>query len=116
MTTTEIAKNTATPLRTHAPRVEISENDSAVWLVADMPGVGSNGASLELNENVLSIEGAVEASENRAARNYRRRFTLTDAALFDVDKIVAKMTNGVLEVQIPKAAKPEPKQIKITAA
>ncbi len=112
----ENAGGTAKPVHAVAPRVEITENDKAIWLIADMPGVGTNGANVELNENILSLEGSVENSEKRGSRHYSRRFTLTDSALFDVDKITAKMTNGVLEVEIPKAAKPKPKQIKITAA
>lgn len=98
------------------PRVEISETEAAVRLYADMPGVGQNGATVELHDDVLSLEGAVENANGRAPRHYRRRFNLSDPALFDLDKVTAKMTHGVLEVEIPKAAKPQPRQIKITTA
>jgi len=98
------------------PRVEVSETKQAIRLSADMPGVGPNGVSVALDDNVLTLEGTVGKSDGHPARRYRRRFTLSDTGLFDVDTISAKMTNGVLEVQLPKAAKPEPRQIKITAA
>ena len=81
-----------------------------------MPGVSKTGVSIELDEGVLKLEGTVEKADHRSARHFRRRFTLTDPALFDVEKINAKMTDGVLEIEIPKAAKPEPRQIKINAA
>lgn len=103
-------------VRFAAPRVEICETDKALLLVADMPGVGPNGANIEFADNAFTIEGAVEKSVGGSARHYRRRFTVADPALFDLDRIAARMSHGVLEVEIPKAAKPEPRQIKITAA
>ena len=109
-------KATADTVRYLNPRVEISETEDAIFLAADMPGVGSNGANIELNDQILSLEGAVEKADNRPARHYRRRFTLTDTALLNLDAITAKMQHGVLQVEIPKAQKPKPRQIKITTA
>ncbi len=97
-----------------APRIEVSETETSIWLAADMPGVGPNGANIEVNGDVLVLEGAVEKNEGREPRHYRRQFTLSDPALFDLEKIAAKMSHGVLDVEIPKAAKPQPRQIKIT--
>ena len=117
MANTAVAKNPeAETVRYATPRVEINENEKAIYLFADMPGVGSNGANVELNDHLLSMEGAVEKADNRPARHYRRRFTLSDPALFDLDAISAKMRHGVLEVEIPKTAKPQPRQIKIAAS
>jgi len=96
--------------------VEVSETKQAIRLSADMPGVGPGGVSVALDNDVLTLEGAVGESDKQPARRYRRRFTLNDAGLFDLDNICAKMANGVLEVQLPKAAKPEPRRIQITAA
>lgn len=116
MTTSEISGAVRpNPIQYATPRVEVFETESAVFLAADMPGVGKNGVSIELDEGVLTLEGAVEKADHRAARHFRRRFTLTDPALFDVERISAKMDDGVLEIEIPKAAKPEPRQIKISA-
>ena len=98
------------------PRVEVSETENAVRLYADMPGVGLNGATVELHDDVLSLEGSVEKTNGRAPRHYRRRFNLSDPALFDLEKVSAKMSHGVLEVEIPKAAKPQPRQIKIATS
>ncbi len=117
MSTTEVSRN-AENNQVHyiTPPVEISENDKAIQIAIDMPGVGSNGATVELNNGVLSLEGAVEKVNGRRPRHYRRRFTLSDTNLFDLDHVAAKMTHGVLEIEIPKAAKPEPRQIKITTS
>ncbi len=122
MSTAELSTNVqATPVRYLTPRVEVGETETAVWLVADMPGVATDGATVELDETVLVIEGVVEPAdvekaESRPTRHYKRRFTLSDPALFDIANIKAKMANGVLEVEIPKASKPEPRQIKIATS
>ncbi len=114
MSTKELTRGAeATSVKYVTPRVEISETETAVRLYADMPGVGLNGATVELHDDVLSFEGSAESSNGRSARHYRRRFNLSDPALFDLEKIAAKMSHGVLEVEIPKAAKPQPRQIKI---
>ncbi len=117
MSTTEVTRDTqSNPVQYVTPPVEISENDKAIQIAVDMPGVGSNGATVELNDGVLSLEGAVEKTNGRRPRHYRRRFTLSDTNLFDLEHVAAKMSHGVLEVEIPKAAKPTPRQIKITAS
>ncbi len=117
MSTTEVSKNTELdPIRYVTPPVEISENENAIQISVDMPGVGLTGATVEFNSGVLSLEGAVEKTNGRRPRHYRRRFTLSDANLFDLDHVAAKMSHGVLEIEIPKAAKPEPRQIKITTS
>jgi len=41
------------------PSVDIFETDAAILVVADMPGVRADGLSIDLRENVLSIEGSV---------------------------------------------------------
>lgn len=116
MNTQEVSKQAEGGTVTYvAPRVEIVETDKALSLTADMPGVGPNGATVEFEDNTLLIEGAVEKSVGRGPRHFRRSFSVTDPALFDLANISAKMSNGVLDVEIPKAAKPEPRQIKIKA-
>ena len=117
MNTNEVSKESRrNPVQYVTPPAEISENDKAIQIAVDMPGVGTNGATVELNDGVLSLEGAVEKTNGRRPRHYRRRFTLSDTNLFDLDNVAAKMSHGVLEVEIPKAARPEPRQIKITTS
>jgi len=117
MNTAEISRPTnGNAVRYLAPPVEVFETEQALVLTADMPGVGPNGATVEVHDDILLLEGAVERTYGKTPKHFRRRFTLTDPALFDLEKITAKMSNGVVEVAIPKAAKPEARQIKITAA
>ena len=75
-----------------------------------------------MNDGVLSIEGqvAVQDYENLApvyteynVGNYARRFTLANT--IDAERISARMKNGVLELELPKAEKAKPRRIAISA-
>ena len=112
------------PGRTFVPDVDIAEDQQALWLWADMPGVGPDQVEVELHENVLRIEGrvSVEGYEGLTpiyieynVGNYLRRFTLAHAQQFDRDQIAARLTNGVLEVKLPKVEKAKPRKIPVSA-
>jgi HSP20 family protein len=92
------------------PSVDISENDTAFTLLADIPGVDPNNIDISMEKGVLTIKGErksinAEESENfrrveRQSGQFYRRFTLPDSA--DADKIEAKSEHGVLTITIPK--------------
>ena len=103
------------------PAVDICETDKELMILADMPGIKSDGLDIELKEGILSIEGKAPASiqpgevllsEYRKG-GYFRRFRMTDAV--DASKISASLSNGVLKVTLPKHEKAVPKKIPITA-
>ena len=92
------------------PSVDITENDNAFTLLADIPGVDPKDIEISMEKGVLTIKGerkseTVEEKENfrrveRIRGNFYRRFTLPDSA--DADKIEAKSEHGVLRITIPK--------------
>lgn len=91
------------------PSFDISENDTAYNIAADLPGIDKNDVSIDISDNSLTISGEREKEEtNRVGYNYdeikygkfERSFSLSDNCL--QDKISANMRNGVLEVSIPK--------------
>jgi len=100
------------------PPVDIFETKDALHLVADMPGVGSDGVDIDLREGILTIlgrqaavdEGNVSHREFRPG-NYYRRFSLSES--IDQEKIEARMSNGVLSLRLPKAEKALPRKIQI---
>ncbi|MBM4254762.1 MAG: Hsp20/alpha crystallin family protein [Deltaproteobacteria bacterium] len=111
------------PGRTYVPEVDIYETADSLWLRADMPGVDEQSIEVHVNEGVLSIEGQVEVKdyENLApvyteynVGNYSRRFTLANT--IDTERISARMKNGVLELELPKAEKAKPRRIAISAS
>lgn len=93
-----------------APSVDISENDKAFTLLADIPGVDPKNIEISMEKGVLTIKGERQSENVTEDKNYRRverqsgqfyrRFTLPDST--DADKIEAKSEHGVLTVTIPK--------------
>jgi len=118
----EVTGNELTrPGRTFVPDVDIYETPDSLWLRADMPGVDEQSIEISVNDGVLSVQGqvAVKDYENLApiyteynVGNYARRFTLANT--IDAERISARMKNGVLELELPKAEKAKPRRIAIS--
>jgi HSP20 family molecular chaperone IbpA len=106
--------------RAYLPDVDICETQDSLWLWADMPGVDEGSIEVKLADGVLSIEGRVSLQyyENLApvyteynVGNYLRRFTVSSDIA--ADHIKARMANGVLEVELPKAESAKPRRIPV---
>ena len=92
------------------PSVDITENDNAFTLLADIPGVDPKDIEISMEKGILTIKGErgsekVDEGENyrrveRVSGQFYRRFTLPDSA--NADKIEAKSEHGVLRINIPK--------------
>jgi HSP20 family molecular chaperone IbpA len=102
------------------PLVDIFETDREITLLADMPGVKAKDLGIDLNENVLTVSGEVEAPEgenemyvNREylVGKYYRQFTLSD--VIDQSKIEAGLKDGVLRLNLPKVEKAKPRKISV---
>ena len=103
-----------------SPSVDIFENDSAITVLADMPGVKAADLKIDLRESVLTLTGRVtapeSAKESDVLREYQtgtffRQFTLSET--IDQAKIDAKLTDGVLRLELPKVEKAKPRQITV---
>lgn len=109
------------PGRTYVPEVDIYETQDSLWLWADMPGVDENSLEVRVADGVLSIEGQVALQEYDGLEpvyteynvgNYARRFSLSNE--IDVDHIKARMSDGVLALELPKAERAKPKRIAVS--
>ena len=109
------------PGRTYVPEVDIYETQDGLWLWADMPGVDENSLEVRVADGVLSIEGQVALQEYGSldpvyteynVGNYSRRFSLSNE--IDADHIKARMTDGVLALELPKAERAKPKRIAVS--
>jgi HSP20 family protein len=104
-------------LGTWYPVVDIHENDKAIVLQAELPGLKKEDIDIEVKENILTLKGERKQSTEIKKQNYYRQerslgkfsrsFTLP--AVIDPAKVVASYKAGVLEVKIPK-----PKELKAT--
>ncbi|MCW5891988.1 MAG: Hsp20/alpha crystallin family protein [bacterium] len=110
------------PGRTYVPDVDIRENEDALWLWADMPGVAQKDVEVELHDDVLTIAGRISTQGYEGLSplyteynvgNFQRRFTLPSGEHFDREQVTAKLTNGVLAVKLPKAEKAKPRRIDV---
>ncbi len=111
------------PGRTYVPPVDIFKTDQALWLRADMPGVREDSIEINVDKNVLSIEGQVALGDYQdlspvytayKVGNYRRRFSLSN--VIDTGNIHARLTDGVLELELPKAESAKPRRIAVQAS
>jgi HSP20 family protein len=107
-----------------APPVDIREEDQQFVIHADLPGVDSSHIDITLEKGILTLRGRRDlagrddkAGVRRAERvsgDFFRRFTLPDTA--DSQAVKARLTNGVLEVLIPKQAQVLPRRVTVEAA
>jgi len=102
------------------PAVDIVETRDAYVLESDMPGVTKENLEILLESNELTIVGrrldqSQEAQyvyrESKPAY-YRRVFELDPA--IDVEKIDARMDQGVLTLTLPKSERVKPRKITVT--
>jgi HSP20 family molecular chaperone IbpA len=106
--------------RTYAPNVEIRETEDAIWLWADLPGVDEESVDVNVDGGMLSVRADVKAddyadltpvyTEYNVGR-FERRFRLSTEV--DPDHIEARLRDGVLELQLPKAEEARPRRIPI---
>ncbi len=105
------------------PPVDIFETKDDLVLVADMPGVPSDGVDVDLEGDQLSIEGRVRSGDYDGLKplhveygvgGFYRRFTLGEQ--IDRDGIKAQMKNGVLVLRLPKAERARARRITVDAA
>lgn len=104
-----------------APPVDICENADEVLVVADVPGVASDGVELNFENNQLFIRASVTLPEMDGSElfrefadvDYRRVFELAPG--IDAEKITAELSEGTLKIHLPKLAAFKPRQIPISA-
>lgn len=100
-------------------KVDISEDEKAIYLSADIPGVKKEDVRVSIEDDVISISAERTQEEEEKKKNYHRverswgslsrSFTIGDNV--DSDNITANYDNGVLKVVIPKK-EPEQKKSK----
>jgi HSP20 family molecular chaperone IbpA len=109
--------------RTVVPAVDVFESEEELLLVADLPGVRKKDLSIEVHDGTLSLEGRWSAEQGESSNllsaefvpaDYVRRFSLPEG--LDLEKIKADLTDGILRVQLPKAASLKPRQIPISTS
>lgn len=106
------------PGKSSTPDVDIFVNDDEILLVADLPGVAKDDLSINLENNILTIEGTFTGKfagtcqrQEFDSTDYRRVFTLPKG--IDAEKTTAEFQQGVLYLHLPKSAAVKPCQIEV---
>jgi len=103
------------------PAVDIRETAEAIVVHAELPGIDKKDVKVDVRDGVLTISGerkyekdVKEENVHRIERSYgsfTRSFSLPSHV--DVNKVEAKLDNGVLEVRLPKTDTARPKSISV---
>ena len=111
----------AAPRLLFNPPIDIYETPDGLVLYADLPGVTADGLDLQVQDNRLTLFGRVQQRDSAGlcivhqeyqTGDFLRSFILSDEV--DHDRIQAKLSNGVLRVELPRAARAKPRRIEVS--
>jgi HSP20 family protein len=105
------------------PPINIWLRDNSVIVTAELSGVSRDDVRLNLQDDVLTLEGKREPRHQQEDGNWQRRersygsFSRAVQLPFriDPDKVQARFNNGVLEVELERLEDDRPKEIEIRA-
>ena len=103
------------------PGVDLYENENAINLEVDLPGLEPGDFELSIENFTLTLKGERKFSKKEHSDNYHRvertygRFARTFSlpSTIDVEAVRAEFKNGVLKVSLPKREEVKPRQIQI---
>lgn len=102
--------------------LDVIERDDKYVLRANIPGIKPDEVKIEVEDDVLTVSGEHEESEEERKGNYVRRErrygsfsrSVTLPKGVTADEVEARIQDGVVEVSIPKPQKEERKAVTIT--
>jgi HSP20 family protein len=106
---------------TWLPAVDVWETENELVLSFDLPGIPEDKIAVELDDNVLTVSGERERTQehtNERFYRFERRFgsfsrSVTLPAGVTESDITANYKDGVLEVRVPKPEEQKPKRIQV---
>lgn len=109
------------PVRTFQPAVDIFEEQDAIVVSAELPGVKAEDVNVTVDNGMLTIEGErkFEKRENKGEWHrveslygkFTRSFALPKTV--SADQIEANLDAGVLTVRLPKRAEVKPRKVEV---
>jgi HSP20 family protein len=98
--------------------INILEQEDAYVLSALIPGLKSEDLNIQVLDDVLRIEGEYKAEESNylvrelPSGSFARTLRLPSS--IDADKVEARIEDGILTLNLPKAESARPRHISIT--
>jgi len=104
------------------PPLNIYEEGDVLLLKAELPGIQAEDLDISIEGDTLTLQGTRKHAQEDENVSYHRREIETGnfsraialPAKIDIDKITAKLIDGILILTLHKADIVKPKQIKIT--
>ena len=99
------------------PRTDVWEGKDTFELKVELPGVARDALQIEVKDRTLTISAEVkkpaESEEGEATTTRRYQRTIQLPPNIEIDRIEAKITDGLLTVNLPKAAEAKERTIEI---
>ena len=95
------------------PSVDVSEDQEAYIVTAELPGMTEKDVEVTLQDNVLSLRGEKKSEKEERKRDYYQQErcygsfqrNIPFGIEIDPDKVMATFKKGVLHVNLPKNPK-----------
>jgi HSP20 family protein len=109
------------PVRVFVPTTDILEDEHALTVVMEMPGVSKEAVDINIEDRVLTVQGRIDFGKYEQMQpiyteynigNFSRTFSLSNS--IDQQNIRAEMQDGVLTLTLPKAEEAKPRKIAVT--
>jgi HSP20 family molecular chaperone IbpA len=108
------------PARYYLPNTDIYETEDALTVVMEVPGVGRDDMTVNLENDTLRIEARIDFGKYEGLEpvyteynvgHFARAFTLSSK--IDQQNISALLDNGVLTLTLKKVKEAQPRRIAI---
>jgi len=106
------------------PAVDVSEDDNAVTVHCDVPGLDAKDLDVRVSGNLLTVSGSRQDEwsdkkrgvrrQERVSGSFSRTIPLPDYV--DAGKLEARYDKGTLTVTVPKVPGRGPRRVPVTAA
>ncbi len=101
------------------PAIQLYEGDNRYVIKASLPGLKREEVDVQINNNLLTIEG--EKKSDNSDQNCLRRErslgkfhkTVKLGEGIDREKVTADLKNGILTIELPKSQKAPMKKIEV---
>jgi HSP20 family protein len=104
-----------------APAIDMSEDEKAYKISAELPGINANDIDVSVSGDTLVLKGEKRQEKEQKDKNYhfsersygsfQRSFQLPTS--IHRDRVAADFSNGVLTITLPKTAEAQKPQKKI---
>lgn len=116
-----------------SPVVDVIENENSYIIEAEVPGYSQDEIDVQVEDNVLTVSASPSVNQpeqeqtedtdktegtyliqERSRSRFSRSFSLPKDV--DVEQIEGSYKNGILRLELTKAAESKPRSIKVNAA